>query len=182
MSVPGLPVGGIQVLVVDDMAAIRALLSNYFQKRNLTVTAVNDGVAAIQVLERNRGRFDLVVTDLHMPGADGFAVLMEAKRSNPGCAVVIITGYASLDSAIQAVRVGAYDYLPKPFKMDDLEDLLNRIATDRSWRREEGEMEASAGGTPIAPVVEALEARVRRLEARFGDGELSEEVGFPTRG
>ncbi|MEZ5284227.1 MAG: response regulator [Vicinamibacterales bacterium] len=57
----------------------------------------------------------MVITDVNLPGVDGFAVLDAARRANASCYVVIVTGYASLDSAIQAVRGGAYDYLPKPF-------------------------------------------------------------------
>lgn len=191
MTVPDSTIPAIQVLVVDDMAPIRALLSNFFQKHNLTVTTAPDGVSAIQVLERNRGKFDLVVTDLHMPGADGFAVLMEAKQSNPGCAVVIVTGYASMESAIQAVRVGAFDYLPKPFTPTDLEGLLRRVAIDRSWRRAGA---ADGDDDPELPTVETLAERVRRLEAQFAvmhappatspvspSFQPLTEVGFPTR-
>lgn len=172
---------GIQVLVVDDAAPVRDLLVNYFVRQKLAVTAVGDGLAAIQTLERNRGRFGLVVTDLNMPGADGFAVLMEAKRSNPDCAVVIVTGYATLDSAIQAVRVGAYDFLPKPFNLSEVDRLLKRIATDRAWRDDR------VMDHPAEPSVESLQARVRALEARLAslgvapiDDEPSEQDGRPT--
>lgn len=181
MTVPDSRIAGIQVLVVDDMAPIRALLTKFFEKHNLTVTTAPDGASAIQALERNRGKFDLVVTDLHMPGADGFAVLVEAKQSNPGCAVVIVTGYASMESAIQAVRVGAYDYLPKPFTQADLESLLCRIAIDRSWRREGEPVSADGDADSDTPTVETLDERVRRLETQFATILPSSEVGFPTR-
>jgi DNA-binding NtrC family response regulator len=171
------PPTGIHVLVVDDMAAVRNLLVSCFTRRNLMVTAANDGRAAIQLLERHPGRFDLVVTDLNMPGADGFAVLQEAKRTNPGCAVVIVTGYATLDSAIQAVRVGAYDFLPKPFNLSELERLLDRIATDRSW----------VDKRPVAPpelppaTMEQLTDRVRELEDRLASlGIAPRPDGIPT--
>ncbi len=163
---------GIQVLVVDDSAPVRDLLVNYFTRQKLAVTAVNDGSTAIQTLERFPGKFALVVTDLNMPGADGFAVLNEAKRSNPDCAVVIVTGYATLDSAIQAVRVGAYDFLPKPFSLSEVDRLLRRIATDRKWT-ETRPSEPDTGLVFTAPVVpedmtrEQLVARVHELEARL---------------
>jgi len=171
------PLAGIQVLVVDDAAPIRDLLVNFFVKRKMAVTAAGDGRSAIQTLERNPGRFGLVVTDLNMPGADGFAVLMEAKRSNPDCAVVIVTGYATLDSAIQAVRVGAFDYLPKPFSLSDVERLLMRIARDRAWAHppppEPPESAASQS-------VEALAARVRELESRLASLGVQANDGIPT--
>jgi DNA-binding NtrC family response regulator len=178
-------IAGLRVLVVDDTAPIRDLLSNYFQKRGMTVTAVADGTAGIQALERTEGRFDLVVTDLHMPGADGFAVLVEARRLNPKCPVVIITGYATLDSAIQAVRVGAYDYLPKPFSLGEVEELLNRIAMDRLWNASTPAPDSPASVDQLASRVRQLEARLASLETpgliapRIADDD--DPDGFPTR-
>ena len=65
--------------------------------------------------------YDLVIADLMLPGADGLQVLKEVKARYPECEVIIITGYASLDTAIQAIRGGAYDYIRKPFKLEELE-------------------------------------------------------------
>lgn len=163
VPVSSVAMSGIQVLVVDDAAPVRDLLVNYFVKHRMVVTAVGDGLAAIQTLERNPGRFGLVITDLNMPGADGFAVLMEARRTNPDCAVVIVTGYATLDSAIQAVRVGAYDYLPKPFNLSEVDRLLNRIAVDKAWHRDEPVAHTDAQ----QPTIDALLDRIRHLEERL---------------
>lgn len=160
--VPERPATSIQVLVVDDAAPVRDLLVTFFSRQKMAVTAACDGRMAIQILERSPGRFGLVMTDLNMPGADGFAVLMEAKRSNPQCAVVIVTGYATLDSAIQAVRVGAYDFLPKPFSLSDVDRLLKRIATDRSWTHQQPPVAEATTATP-----EQLTERIRELEARL---------------
>lgn len=152
--------------MVDDAAPVRDLLVNFFVRQQMAVTAASDGRVAISTLERNPGRFGLVVTDLNMPGADGFAVLMEAKRSNPDCAVVIVTGYATLESAIQAVRVGAYDYLPKPFSLSDVDRLLKRIAADRAWTQEQPVDTGAAVAGP-EPSRDELASRVRELEARL---------------
>ena len=92
-----------EVLVVDDEAGIRELLMAYFGSIGMTVTGAHDGRTAISALQRSQGRYGLVVTDLSLPGADGIAVLQAAKQANASCYVVIVTGYASLDSAIQAV-------------------------------------------------------------------------------
>ena len=92
-----------EVLVVDDDDAVRELIVAYFNGLGMPVTSAQDGRSAISTLQRARGRFGLVVTDLNLPGADGFAVLQAARQSNATCYVVIITGYASLDSAIVAV-------------------------------------------------------------------------------
>jgi DNA-binding NtrC family response regulator len=161
VPVSSVAMSGIQVLVVDDAAPVRDLLVNYFVKHRMVVTAVGDGLAAIQTLERNPGRFGLVITDLNMPGADGFAVLMEARRTNPDCAVVIVTGYATLDSAIQAVRVGAYDYLPKPFNLSEVDRLLTRIATDKAWHRDDPAHEEQQD------TIHELRERIRHLEERL---------------
>jgi len=116
-----------QVLVVDDEAGTRELLIEFFQSRGFVVTGAQDGRSAIAMLQRSNGCYGLVVTDLSLPGVDGFAVLQAARNANPAAYVVIITGYASLDSAIRAVRVGAYDYLTKPFSLSQLEVILERI-------------------------------------------------------
>ena len=125
-----------EVLVVDDDAGIRELMVAYFNSVGMIVTGAQDGRAAIGTLQRSHGRYGLVVTDLSLPGADGFAVLQAAKQANASCYVVIVTGYASLDSAIQAVRVGAYDYLAKPFSVGQLDVILHRI-TDRAALEDE---------------------------------------------
>src|SRR5437899_1671226 len=97
---------GFEVLVVDDEAEVRELVAEFFRERGLSVATAADGRGAIAEIERAPSRFGLVLTDLNMPGADGLTVLARARRVNPSAAVVIITGYASLDSAIQAVRLG----------------------------------------------------------------------------
>ncbi len=122
----------LDVLVVDDDPAVRELLLEYFTALGFRASGAHDGRGAITTLQRSWGRFGLVVTDLNLPGADGFAVLQAARQANVNCFVVIITGYASLDSAIRAVRVGAYDYLTKPFSLGQLDVILSRIREKRA--------------------------------------------------
>jgi len=116
------------VLVADDDPDIRELLAEFFRGRGLPCATAHDGRAATQALERSAGRFGLVLTDIAMPGADGFAVLASARTANPGTYVVMMTGYAALETAIQAVRSGAHDYLTKPFALGQLEVILGRAA------------------------------------------------------
>ncbi len=129
---------------MDDDGGIIDLILSYFNELRVPVTGASDGRAAIATLQRSNGRFGLVLTDLSLPGADGFAVLQAARHANPNCYVVIMTGYASLDSAVQAVRVGAYDYLAKPFSMGQLSVVLGRIA-DRT------QLESAARDQKIPP-------------------------------
>jgi DNA-binding NtrC family response regulator len=106
-----------------------------------------------------------VVTDLNLPGADGFAVLHAARQANPFCYVIIVTGYASLDSAIQAVRVGAYDYLTKPFSLGQLDLVMRRIAHHSAVERENRQLSVRAPAPAIPPPRSVLESRVDALEA-----------------
>ena len=86
-----------------------------------------DGLAAVALIQRSAGQFGLILADLHVPGADGLAVLRAARAVSPSTLVVIITGYASPDSAITAVRLGAYDYLTKPFSLGQIDVLMARV-------------------------------------------------------
>ena len=124
---PHHPHTAFNVLVVDDEPEIRELLVEYFRDHGFETATAGDGRAAIAAIERDPARYRLIITDLQMPGADGLAVLRAARTANPSCYVVIITGYASLDSAIQAVRLGAYDYLTKPFSMGQIDVVVQRV-------------------------------------------------------
>lgn len=156
------------LMVVDDDDDVRDLIVSFLQARGLRVTTAHDGRAAITELERSAGRYGMVITDVNLPGADGFAVLETARRVNASCYVVIVTGYASLDSAIQAVRGGAYDYLPKPFSLGQLEVVLQRIS-DRAALEEENRRLTSASQlgadrTP-APSPTSLDLRLAAIES-----------------
>jgi DNA-binding NtrC family response regulator len=169
-----------EVLVVDDDEAVRELILAYFLQRGLRVAGATDGRAAIAALERSHGRYELVVTDLSLPGAGGLAVLQAARQANASCYVVIVTGYASLDSAIAAVRLGAYDYLTKPFALGQLDVILQRIADRRSLEQENrsllhGEGSHGSGAcagqatlTDVAERLARLEAAVSRLTLHAG--------------
>jgi DNA-binding NtrC family response regulator len=118
------------------------------------VTTASDGRAAITALERAPSRFTVVLTDINMPGADGFEVLKTARAGNRSCYVVMITGYATLDTALRAVREGAYDYLAKPFSLGQLDVMLarikDRIALERENRDLRRRLGARAGGSAAA--------------------------------
>jgi len=124
----------IQVLVVEDDDSFREVIVRFLKKPGRDISAANNGKDAIRVLQSHP--FDLVISDLMMPGADGMEVLGEAKKRNPDCVVILITGYASLDSALQAIRGGAYDYLRKPFGLGQLEIVVNNACEKISLIRE----------------------------------------------
>jgi two-component system KDP operon response regulator KdpE len=125
------------ILVADDEPALRATLAAILQKAGYSVTAVGDAHTALQTLQA--GPFDLVFLDLKMPGMDGLALLAEMRRSQPDMAVLILTGHATLKSSIEAVRLGARDYLLKPIDppliLARVHDILGEAR--RSERRRE---------------------------------------------
>jgi len=171
-------VNTIGVLVVDDEADVRELLVEYFKTKNFDVSAAADGRAAQAAIQREPARYGLVLTDLQLPGLDGLGVLRTVKQANPSAYVVIITGYASLDSAIQAVRLGAYDYLTKPFSLGQIDVVLQRVrdrlaleAENRRLTRQvsSGRAAGMDTRTPVVARLEAIEGRLSRIEGLLRD-------------
>ena len=120
--------GKTRMLVVDDDSDLRLTLCEYLETRNFTVTSSRNGSEAISLLQSRKFTFDMIFTDLVMPpGPDGMDVLKVAKELNPFCYVVVMTGYSSIETAIESIRCGAFDYLAKPFKLAQIEIVANRI-------------------------------------------------------
>ena len=108
----------IRVLVVDDEQSMRDLLAIMLRQAGYEVSVADGGEAAIEALKVES--FDLVVTDLRMRKVDGLSVLKAAKELSPHTVVLVVTAYASTETAVEAMRAGAYDYVTKPFKLDEL--------------------------------------------------------------
>jgi DNA-binding response OmpR family regulator len=109
----------LSVLIVDDDASFREVLADVAVRAGYQVCSCGDGGEALELV---RGQFvDLVITDLVMPGPDGLEVLKAVRQNRPEALVIIITGHASLQTAIEAIRQGAYDYIRKPFKLEEME-------------------------------------------------------------
>jgi DNA-binding response OmpR family regulator len=102
----------VRLLIVDDEKAMRVSLTEIFSLRGAQVTAAADGREAVELL--NQRDFDLMLLDLKMPGMSGIQVLEVAQKVRPGTVVILLTAHATLDSAISAMRRGAFDYLLKP--------------------------------------------------------------------
>ena len=109
---------GSRVLLVDDEVVFTTNMSKLLTSRGYRVTAVNSGDEAVRALEKSD--FDVVVLDLKMPGMDGLATLKEIKKLGLFTETLILTGHGSIDSALEAVKLGAYDYLTKPCEIGDL--------------------------------------------------------------
>ncbi|WP_022662520.1 response regulator [Paucidesulfovibrio longus] len=112
----------VKVLVVDDERDFVKLFVKRFVMRNLDVDGVTSGQEALEYLRENP--VDVIVLDVKMPGMDGLETLKEIKKRCPQVEVIMLTGHGSVKSGIQGISLGAYDYVLKPFK---IEDLLERI-------------------------------------------------------
>ena len=114
-----------KILIVDDDEIVRDAISSLLSGEGYSVLSAVDGVDAMGILRIEE--VHLVVTDLRMPGADGSEVLRYAVRNNPDIVVVILTAYGTLDTALEAIKEGAYDYLTKPFKIKEIILLVEKI-------------------------------------------------------
>jgi DNA-binding NtrC family response regulator len=109
----------IRLLIVDDDAPLRQTLAGRFQRQGMTVIAVGSGEEALAQAAANR--FDVGLLDLHLPGMSGIDILSHLKESQPELEAILLTAHGSIDTAIQAMKRGAYDYQTKPFQLPDLE-------------------------------------------------------------
>jgi DNA-binding NtrC family response regulator len=109
---------GFNVLLVDDEGEFLDTLVKRIQKRNVNAKGVRSGEEALAFLEKNP--VDVVVLDVRMPGMDGIETLRALKRQHPLTEVIMLTGHASLEVAIEGMELGAFDYLMKPVEIDDL--------------------------------------------------------------
>lgn len=105
-----------KVLVVDDEPSIRRVLSDFLKMEGFAVETAADGEAAVAKLRHDQ--FDVVISDLKMPRLGGLELLAEVERLNPGALTIVMTGFGTVDTAIHAMKAGAYDYILKPFKVD----------------------------------------------------------------
>ncbi len=122
------------LLVVDDEAIACHNLAHAFRKEGYEVVTCSDGAAALQQLQQRP--FDLVLTDLRMPGIDGMALLAACQSHWPETRVIMLTGYATLDNAVAAMKAGAYHYLAKPFRLDEVRELAARALAVQRLERE----------------------------------------------
>ncbi|KPK17486.1 MAG: hypothetical protein AMJ67_13290 [Betaproteobacteria bacterium SG8_41] len=126
-----------KVLVVDDDEVVRRCHLRSLCGTECVTQGAFSGTDALQAMERDP--FDVVLLDLRMPGLDGMTVLKTIKEKWPDSEVIVITGYPSIDSAKEAVRLGAYDYIPKPVGPDEIIDATNSAVMHKRWslRREQ---------------------------------------------
>jgi len=110
--------GDIKVLIVDDEHDFRETLVKRLEKRKFFIQGVENGISALELIEHQP--FDVVVLDVMMPKMDGIETLREIKKNKPLIEVIMLTGHASLESGIEGMKLGAFDYIMKPTGIEDL--------------------------------------------------------------
>jgi DNA-binding NtrC family response regulator len=110
------------ILIVDDNREIRSILEEYLREEGYLAQGAADGKEALEKYAETP--FDLIITDLNMPGMTGIELIREIAKGDNTTEFIIITGYASLDSAIESVKAGAFDYLVKPFRIEELKVVI----------------------------------------------------------
>ena len=174
--------GPIRVLVVDDERPTRLLMEKELPRAGYVVTSVESGEEA---LEQVRARdFDVILLDLKMPGIGGMEALRRIHESGASAEVVVLTGHPDVDSAIAAMKLGAYDYLTKPFKLSELEEVLRRAAERKRLRQENAALRRMVAQRDLAPLIvgqspaiTSLLATVRRIASTHANVLIQGESG-----
>ena len=138
-----------KLLVVDDEVFVRELLAEYFTKLNYQVRTAGSAVEALQQIGMED--FHVALIDLRMPDAGGIDVLRAVKKIADDLSIIIMTGYPTVDSAIEAMRAGAYDYVVKPFRLKELDNIVIKAVVAQRHRAE----------------INQLRERVTELETRL---------------
>jgi len=160
--------GQANILVIDDEESMRDSCQQTLSRDGNRVQVAKDGSKALAMLEAES--FDLVILDLKMPGLSGMKVLKKIKADDPEAMVIVITGYATIESAIEAMKSGAYDFIPKPFTPESLRAIVKRALDTRELALENvllrGELKTSFGPEVIigrSEVMKKVEELVRKV-------------------
>ncbi|MEW6237439.1 MAG: sigma-54 dependent transcriptional regulator [Candidatus Omnitrophota bacterium] len=149
---------GANIMVVDDEQLVRWSLENDLQRAGFSVTTASSGEEAIEAVRRNEP--DLILLDIRMPGMDGIQVLHELRRLNSNSMVVMLSALADVENAVTAVRAGAYDYIPKPFDLDDvilrIDKALDHQVLEKEVRRYRSQQTDREGLQNIVAVSEPM--------------------------
>jgi two-component system response regulator PilR (NtrC family) len=132
------------ILVAEDERSMREFLEILLGRHDYHVVSAANGAEALQLIEKTE--FDLVLTDLKMPKVGGLELLRESKRRCPATEVVVVTAFATTETAIEAMKVGAYDYLTKPFKVDEILVTVERALEKRSLVRDNAALREQLSG------------------------------------
>ncbi len=133
----------IRILVVDDELSMREFLSILLEREGYDVSVAGSAVDALRLMES--ALFDLVLSDVNMPGLSGIELLARIKEKSPETAVLMLTAFSTAEQAVEAMKLGAYDYLCKPFKNDELKQLIKNALEKQGLKRENRLLKKDAG-------------------------------------
>ena len=150
------------ILVIDDEESMRDSCRQALLRDENRVEVAEDGAKGLAILEKES--FDLVILDLKMPGLSGMEVLKKIKEEDPEIVVVVITGYATVESAVEAMKAGAYDFIPKPFTPDSLRMISKRALEKRKLLLENVFLRAELKGRLGTEVVVGRSSSMREVE------------------
>ena len=154
----------VKILLVDDDDVSLELLREATQEEGVEIVLAGSGLEALERLSETT--FDILITDLNMPGMDGLKLLSHARLIYPNILGIIVTGYGSMETAIEAIRGGAYDYILKPFKIDRIAVVTrNGVEIVRTLREK----------TLLLKELEAAYRRLQLMESRVSASEAKEE-------
>jgi two-component system response regulator PilR (NtrC family) len=123
-----------RILIVDDEQSMRDFLSIMLKKEGYDVVTAENGGGALKAIHAEI--FDLVITDVKMAGIDGIEVLKTVKEVSPETVAIMITAFATAETAVEAMKLGAYDYITKPFKVDEIKLVIQKALEKRHLRKE----------------------------------------------
>ncbi len=160
----------ISLLIVDDETDFRESACRYFARMGFRVDEAEDGEEALNVTTNKK--FDVVVLDIHMPGMSGIEVLEKLKQRDPAPKVIMLTGGGTIENAVESIKKGAYDFLTKPAKLDDLSRLIKRACETRQLEKENRQLRElirrqSPGGEMIgqSPAMQEVFRLIERTAA-----------------
>jgi len=152
-----------KLLVVDDELFVRELLDEYFSKLDFEVFVASSGPAALKLVAENK--FKVALIDLKMNDMDGIEVLKRIRELDENLILILMTGYPTVESSIEAMRSGAYDYVIKPFRLNELKDIISRAVNEHQIRSE------------IIEIREKVENIERKLAELTGAGTSAGKAG-----
>src|SRR5438876_8970597 len=150
-----------RLLVVEDDPALSDTVVTGLERKGYLVSTARDGEAALRT--RAREEFDVVLMDLRMPRKDGIQVLQAMRAEGYDAEVIIVTGHAEIETAIEALKLKAFDYVTKPFRMAELVQVVSRAAEHRRLRRENRVLRRAVSQHEVEPVMQGASRAMERL-------------------
>ena len=157
------------ILIVEDDATIRVTVGNFLARKGYDISVAEDGAAALHLLKQQD--FRLVLLDLHLPDMNGLEVLAKLRESDDQTLVVIMTAFPEVRTAVATLKAGAYDYIHKPFDLEDLLELIrraletHRLRREVEWRRAQSAMSETSGMIGVSPAFQNMIAMTHKIAA-----------------